>query len=117
MEQEETRLSRDRHTNLVRQLQSSASLEVLFRQEHLHMTEELDLIFRPKLPKERNVAREYSLPFGRDRLSTQPLSPALLRKAKDHAGSLRLSEDLRDSVVDRTLRRSMFIIRGFAATS
>jgi hypothetical protein len=70
MEEEETRLRRDSKANLLREFQACAAFEILFRQEHLHMTQELAPILRRKLAKDGNVVRQDREPLGRDRLST-----------------------------------------------
>jgi hypothetical protein len=70
MQQEKTRLGCNGHANLIRQLKVAAALEVLFCQEHLHMTEELALISGRKLAKESNIARQDRVPCSRHRLRT-----------------------------------------------
>jgi hypothetical protein len=70
MEQKKTRLRRDGNANLIGELEAATALEVLFRQEHLHMAQELLLIFGRKPAKDPNIVRQDRVPSGRDRLST-----------------------------------------------
>ena len=67
MEQEETRLCGDGNANLIGELEAPAALKVLFRQEHLNVTEEFGPISSRKFANDRNIARQDGVPLGRDR--------------------------------------------------
>ena len=88
VKQQQARLRRDGDANLIRQFQPTTSFEMFFREKYLYMTEQLLLILFRQSPKEGKIALENRSPDRRKGLGTQPLSPPLGKKAKDHCGNL-----------------------------
>ncbi len=61
-------MSGDRHPDLISQLETTASLEMLLGQEYLHMLEKLGLVFLRKPAEDREVVFDDCPPVRGERL-------------------------------------------------
>src|SRR5688500_2063686 len=68
MKKHQARLRCDRDPDLVSELQTSASLEVLLAKKDLHMLEKLSLVFRRKAAEDGEVVLDDCSPVRRKRL-------------------------------------------------
>jgi hypothetical protein len=86
MQEKKACLRRDREADLVSHFKTAASLEMLFGQKDLNMTQQLDLIRVWKSPEDWNIAGNDQPPGRRKWFRLQLLATALFRKPKGHAG-------------------------------
>ena len=80
MQQKQTRLRRDRCSNLVGDFLSGAPFEIFFRQENLNVIEQFSLIVRRQSSEERNVAFNDLEPLVRKRPRLDPIPLSIFQK-------------------------------------
>src|SRR5436190_14378781 len=83
MEKEKTRLASNRETDLVRQLESAATLKLLLSQEDLNVPQKFSSILGRKSAEEGKIAGESQSPRRWDDLCTQSPASPLLQKTED----------------------------------
>jgi len=64
VQQQDARLSGDGDADLVRELETTAAFEMLFRKENLRMSEQLPLVLRRQATEGSNVPLDDALPLG-----------------------------------------------------
>jgi hypothetical protein len=84
MQQEETRLRRDRHPNFVGDFLSRAALETFFRQKNLNVLEQLSLIRDRKPHEERDPGFNDLQPFVRKRPRLQPFPMSIFEETEHY---------------------------------
>ncbi len=77
MQQEQTRLGRDRHADLIGDLQPAAALEPLLRQEDEDVPSQLLSVSFGQMPTDRDVPVQDGLPVSRERLGRYAGSSSL----------------------------------------
>jgi hypothetical protein len=84
MEQEHARLASNRDTNLFSHLESTGALEMLFRHEHLHVAEQLGLVFGSKTAEDGEIALENGAPRTGGRLRTKARAAPGFEEVQKH---------------------------------
>src|SRR5207247_4040691 len=72
MQQQETRLRRDSHADLIRNCETATSLEALFRKKHLDVAEKLSLVDRGQQAKKQKSTLDRRQRVSWKRLGLQP---------------------------------------------
>jgi hypothetical protein len=88
MEQEQTRLHRDRDPNFIRNLETAAAFEAFLSEKNLNMAEKLGLIGGRQPVEKGNIPLDRAEQILWKRLSTQLTPPALLEESKNHIGGI-----------------------------
>jgi hypothetical protein len=83
MQKEKASLRRDSETNLVRDFQSIAAFKTFFREKHLDMAHQFNLVVGRKPMEKWNVAFDQFQPIFRKELSPK-LPPPPLLQSKNH---------------------------------
>jgi hypothetical protein len=84
MKQEQTRLRRNSHADLIRDLETGASFKTLFRKKYLDVTEQFEAIGLGQFMKKYDMTLNHPQPFLREWPRSQATSPSLLQELKDH---------------------------------
>jgi hypothetical protein len=84
MQQQKTRLRRDSHADLVRDLETATSFEPFFGKEYLNVTKQFEAIAPGQFMKKDNMTLNQRQPFIRKRPRSQATAPLLLQPFKDH---------------------------------
>ena len=84
MEQQKTRLRRDRDADLVRDLEPATSFKPFFGKEYLNVTKQFEAIAPGQFMKKDDMPLNQCQPFFRKRPRSQATSPLLSQPLKDH---------------------------------
>ena len=84
MQQQKTRLRRNRNANFVRDLEPATSFEPFFGKEYLDVTKQFEAIAPGQFMKKDNMPLNQRQPFLRKRPRSQATSLSLLQELKDH---------------------------------
>jgi len=84
MQQQKTRLRRNRNANFVRDLEPATSFEPFFGKKYLNMTKQFEAIAPGQFMKKDNMPLKQRQPFLRKRPRSQATSLSLLQELKDH---------------------------------
>jgi hypothetical protein len=84
VKKEQARLSRNRDPDLIGKLEPAGSLEFLFREKNLNVTEQLCLVFQWKTREDWEIPLQNHPPRQRDWFRAQTLATTLAKQTKDH---------------------------------
>ncbi len=84
MQQKQTSLRCNRHSNFVIHFKAGTTFEAFFGLKNLNVIEKFGLVHSRKPGKERNSAFNYLQPLIRERPRLNLLSAPFFQKAKDH---------------------------------
>ena len=88
MKEKQARLRGDRYANLIGELETAASLEMLLRQKNLDVSEKLRLVFRRKAPEDREIVFDDLSPVRGERLRLESLPATTGKQSEDNENVL-----------------------------